>query len=380
MSDTAIHNVKLPDSASLLVVDDEAYVRDLLSRWLLDAGYDCATCAEADAAWEHLESHEIHLVTLDIRMPGKSGIELLHRIKRSYPDTAVVMLTGNDDTQTAIDALTRGASGYLIKPVERQELLFHVSRALEHRQLAIEHREYTFQLEDKVREQTYQVRRAYEETVHRLVSAARLRDEETGAHIRRVGIYSALVAEGLGWSPAKVEGIRIAATMHDVGKIGIPDSILRKPGRLSPEEFDVMKEHTRIGREMLAGSDSEILRMAEEIALHHHEKWDGRGYPMGLSEVSIPESAQIVGIADVYDALTHDRVYRPAMSEGDALAILEQGRGSHFDPVLLDLFLCLVPELRRIAEEHPDEIGAQEAERIDPTLLVGSAGGAPSGT
>ena len=358
-----MHAVSQGPPAQLLVVDDEPVVCDLLSRWLRDEGYSCTTAGSAAAAWAHLQEHHVELATLDITMPGGSGLDLLDQIRKALPDTAAIMLTAEGDTAKAIRALTAGAYGYLIKPIERQEFLIQVKNAIERRRLVIENRAYTYELEGKVREQTRAIRVAHEETIHRLVTASMYRDEETGAHIRRVGMYSALMAEALGWSWDDVDRIRMAAPMHDIGKIGIPDAVLQKPGKLTPEEYEVMKRHTTIGAEMLAGSDSPVLELGRTIALSHHERWDGRGYPAGLAGDSIPESARIVAIVDVYDALTHDRVYRPALPEEAAIKVLENGRGTHFDPFLLRLFLSLLPEMRRIAREAPDDLSQSDRQQ-----------------
>ncbi|MBW3597070.1 MAG: response regulator [Planctomycetes bacterium] len=341
--------------ARVLVVDDEPLARDLLVRWMKEAGYVCAAASQPSEAWEHLQTHEVELATLDVRMPGESGTQLLHRIATTFPDVSVLMLTGVNETRTAIEALTQGACGYLLKPVEREELLFQAQRALERRRLILENRAYTEHLEAEVRRQTLEVRRAHEETVYRLIAASSCRDGETGAHIRRTGLYSEVLAEMAGCPPGEVENIRLAAPMHDVGKIGIPDAVLCKPGKLTAQEYEVMKTHTDIGGRMLAGSHSPMLQMAERIARHHHERWDGKGYPAGLSGLDIPECARIVSIVDVYDAVSHDRVYRPAMPEPQVLQILEEGRGTHFDPDLLRLFFVALPEMRRIAQEYPDE-------------------------
>ena len=363
---------------SVLVVDDEAAVRGLITRWLSAEGYACAQAADADAALEHLRTRDVHLVTSDITMPGRCGIELLREIRRTYADTAVIMMTGVGQAKSAIEAFTHGASGYLVKPVEREELLFQVRSALERRQLIIDKREYTRQLEEKVRTQTVLIRRSHEETIHRLVVASMCRDEETGAHIRRTGLFSEVLARVAGWSAAEVESIRMAAPMHDVGKIGIPDAILQKPAALTAEEFEIMKTHTTIGAQMLTGSDSPMLQMAREIVLKHHERWDGTGYPAGLAAFDIPEAARIVAIVDVYDALTHDRVYRPALPEDKVLGMIQQDAGSHFDPALVALFLAHFDEIQQIAREHPDEsadtdpVGhAQELDWSDPKALQG---------
>jgi putative two-component system response regulator len=355
----------------VLIVDDEPAVRDLLSRWLSDEGYACKTACEPAAAWAHLQTFPVDVATLDITIAGGSGLDLLDRIRQSLPDTAVIMLTAEGDTAQAIRALTSGAYGYLIKPVERQELLIQVRNAIERQRLVIENREYTHELERKVREQTRTIRTAYEETIHRLVRASLYRDEETGAHIKRTGWYSELLATTIGWDGERVEQIRLAAPMHDIGKIAIPDSILCKRGKLTPDEFATMQTHAQIGATLLVGSQSPVLRMAHEIALSHHEHWDGSGYPSGLRGTEIPEAARIVAIVDVYDALTHDRVYRPALPEQQVLTILRAGRGTHFDPELLDAFLSLLPEMRVIAEaltDFEEERGAVQLSAPDLVL------------
>lgn len=221
-------------------------------------------------------------------------------------------------------------------------------------QLLVEKRLHADELQDKVLRQTWDIRRAQEEVIFRLLSATQCRDEETGAHVRRVGLMSEVLAHAAGWSNAEAEGIRQAAPMHDVGKIGIPDAILRKPGKLTADEFEIMKTHTLLGAEMLANSKVPMLQMAAKIALGHHERWDGHGYPNKLSNDNIPECARITAIADVYDALTHARVYKPAMPEEEALAIMRSESGTQFDPLLLAHFFLHLPEIRRIARENPD--------------------------
>jgi CHASE1-domain containing sensor protein len=222
--------------------------------------------------------------------------------------------------------------------------------------LVHEKRIYARGLETKVHERTEELRLAQEETIQRLVTASLWRDEETGMHIRRAGLFCEALAKAAGWSDAESEIIRLAALMHDVGKIGIPDAILRKPGKLTPQEFNVIKTHPLIGAEMLADSKTPILQMAREIALYHHEHWDGQGYPTGLSREQIPEAARIMAIVDVYDALTHDRVYRRAFSEDKATTMMLEGSGNHFDPSLLALFITILPEISRLSQEYPDDI------------------------
>jgi len=308
--------------STILVVDDEAPVRNLLATWLTAKKFRVVRADCVAAAKRCLEGEPIDLITADINMPGGTGIDLLKHVLATQPDLPVLMLTGNRDTESAISALNAGAFGYLLKPARQDELLAQVNHGLELRRLRIERRRYTEGLEQRVREQTVEIRQAHEETIHRLVHAAATRDVETGAHIVRTGAFSEILARAAGWSPAEVERIRMAAPMHDIGKIGVPDAILRKPAGLTPEEYDVMKQHTVIGGRLLAGSNSSILTLAREIALAHHERWDGKGYPSGIAGEAIPEAARILSIVDVYDALTSDRPYRRAMKEEVVLKMM----------------------------------------------------------
>jgi PAS domain S-box-containing protein len=222
------------------------------------------------------------------------------------------------------------------------------------------------------REHLRMIRRAHEETIHRLLAASTFRDHETGAHIRRTGLFSEVLARVAGWDTLRAEQLRMAAPMHDVGKIGIPDAILRKPAKLTDEEFEIMKTHALLGVEMLAGSESDVMQLAQEIALSHHERWDGRGYPHGLAGTAIPESARILAIVDVYDALSHDRVYRPAFSEPEVLSMMLEGNGTHFDPQLLECFLSVLPEIRRLSDAHPDGAFGEGAMPVAQGTPVGS--------
>lgn len=332
-------------------MDDEEFLRRLVARRLQAEGYECTMAGSGEEAWETLLKEDYALIVLDIMMPGMSGLDLLKKVREARPDTAVVMVTGVDDRPTAIHALQLGAYGYIIKPFESNELVINVAGALERRRLTMESRQHERLLEEKVHERTREVRETQEEITLRLVAAAEHRDEETGAHVKRIGLYAAEIAAELGWAANAVEDIRLAAPMHDIGKIGIPDAILRKPGKLTPQEFEVIKQHTVIGARILSGAQSPLLRMARDITLSHQEKWDGSGYPGGIAGDDIPECARIVAVADVYDALTHDRVYRPAISEAQSLAIMEEGRGSHFERRVFDAFVAVLPRMREIRRE-----------------------------
>jgi putative two-component system response regulator len=226
--------------------------------------------------------------------------------------------------------------------------------------LEIEHRDRERVLAQKVREQTLEIRESREEIAIRLISASEERDNETGAHVRRIGLYAAEMGMRLGWTQAEVDAIRGAAPMHDIGKIGVPDAILQKPGSLSDEEWKLMREHTIMGARILRRSRVPFIQMGARIAACHHEKWDGSGYPRGLAGEAIPVEARITAIVDVYDALCHKRYYKESWEEPRAVEFMLKGRGSHFDPDLLDLFLACLDEMRAIREANPDQPPGQE--------------------
>ena len=335
----------------ILVVDDEPNISRLVSQLLTVKGYDSRVCTSGAEALAAIAEEEFALVISDINMPGMSGIELLAAVKNSRPGTAFIMLTAVDDHATAVRSLELGAFGYIIKPFEANELFISVSNSLRRRVLELDRDQYEQRLEREVRERTADIRSAQEQVILRLVTASGYRDEETGEHIRRMGEYAAILARAAGWNESAADEIRLAATMHDVGKMGVADAILKKPGKLTAGEFEQMKEHTRIGARILEGSRIPLLQLARDIALCHHEKWTGGGYPDGLAGDAIPLPARIVAVCDVYDALVNDRVYRKALPEEKALAIIKEGRGTHFDPAVLDLFLERLPEIRAIRDK-----------------------------
>ena len=326
------------DTSRILITDDEPAVCEILSRWLVAEGHACSTAFSGEQAMRQLENEDFRLLVSDVLMPGISGLDLLDFVRNRFPGTAVILVTGVDDKDTALSAVQLGAYGYVIKPFRRNEILINVSNALERQRLTSLSQQYERTLEARVLDRTAQVRQREEEIIFRLLSTATYRDKETGAHIRRIGLYSSAVARNLGWKDQAADDIRLAAAMHDIGKVGIPDNILKKPGILTPEEFAIMKTHTEIGSRILGDSSVEMVQTAAKIALAHHEKWDGSGYPNGLSGDVIPESGRIVTVADVYDALVNNRVYRPAMSEPATIAIMNNGKGRHFDPRILEAF------------------------------------------
>lgn len=338
----------------VLAVDDEPDLCKMIAIWLNREGIACDTACNVTEAVSLLQRNPYDLVVSDIMMPGKSGIDLLDIVSEQFPATAMIMATAVDSRDTAVTTLEKGAFGYVIKPFEKNELLINVINALERRRIILEHADYEKHLELEVRDRTADIRNREEQIALHLISAAGYRDEETGEHIRRIGLFSEVLAKQLGWEQGQIDYLRIAGPMHDVGKIGIPDNILRKPGKLTDEEFAIIKKHPLIGSQILQDADIPLLAMAHDIALYHHEKWDGSGYPFGLAGDAIPQAAQIVAVADVYDALSNNRIYRNALPENLVLSIMAAGRGSHFNPVIYDCFSQVVPEFRKILVQFGD--------------------------
>jgi putative nucleotidyltransferase with HDIG domain len=345
------------NEAKILIVDDETRVREILSRKLADEGYNCLTAPNGSNALKLLKSDQVDLVLLDIMMPGKSGTEVLKEIKATHPDTAVIMVTAVADVQTAIGLMKAGAYDYIIKPVELNVLLVSLSRALEKRRLLVENRDYQSHLEQKVKEQTKKVRQSFLNSITSLVYALEAKDQYTHGHSQRVTKIAVAISKKLAIPQAVVEKIELAGLLHDVGKIGVSETILNKPGKLTREEFEAVKSHCEIGERILAPivEDKEILEMVR----HHHERYDGTGYPDGLSGGQITQGASIVAVAEVYatiaspgamslavadayDAMTSDRPYRPAMTPKVACTELENCKGRQFDPVIVDTFLKIL--------------------------------------
>jgi putative two-component system response regulator len=336
----------------ILIVDDEEQIRTLLARLLGAQGYDCLTAEDAAVARRVLEETRVALVLSDVNMPGESGIDFTREVLARFPDTAVVMVTGMDDRKYADVAIELGAYGYVLKPFKPNELIINVGNALRRRTLEIDNRGHRERLEQTVLDRTAalrdtiaqletsetELRRLREETIRRLSWAAEFRNQETGEHIVRMSLYCTLLARVAGLDADRAEMIRIASPMHDVGKIGVPDRILLKSGRLTEDERKVMQRHTEIGHRILAGSGVELLDLAALMALTHHERMDGTGYPRGLSGDEIPIEGRITAVADVFDALTSDRIYRQAFQPDEARATMLEGRGTQFDAALLDLF------------------------------------------
>ena len=330
----------------VLVVDDEEPVRKMIARMVTSGGeLECETAADAAEARMLLARRGFSLVICDVNMPGESGTDLTRWIRKHHPDVGVLMATGIDDPQLAQSVLELGAYGYLVKPFKRHEVQINVANALGRRRLELENRDHRALLEQRVEARTQELRRSREETIRRLSLAIEFRSRETGEHVERIGNGAALIARRLRLNPGRCELIRLAAPLHDVGKIGISDEILLKPEPLTAAERERMENHAEIGYRLLTGSGSDLLETAATIAWTHHERWDGIGYPRRLAGDAIPVEGRITAVMDVFDALTHDRVYRPAMPMDRALQIIRAGRESHFDPAIVDAFLASLDEL-----------------------------------
>ena len=347
--------------AKVLIVDDEAEIQVAFGRLLKRSGHECTFASSASEAREQIERDSFDLMLCDINMPDESGLELTRKVLQERDDIAVVMATAVDDTAVAEEALELGAYGFLIKPSSRSELRIAVSNALRRRELELLHRNREQELERAVKERTRELRFSREETIQRLARAAEFRDNETAEHNQRMSHYCKLIAERLGMDSERCDQIRLASVMHDVGKIGISDQVLLKPGKLTDEEFAHIKTHPEIGHRILSGSTSPLLELGATIALSHHEKVDGSGYPRRLAGDSIPIEGRIAAVADVFDALTSHRVYRPAWTVERSVELIERDRGTHFDPIVVDLFLSSIEDVLAIKERHADRSTSDES-------------------
>jgi len=339
---------------NIIVAEDEAITlkrtRYFLEKW----GHRVITAQNGLEALEEFLSSEVDLIITDWMMPEMDGMELVRHIRGKGSETSfvyIILLTSREEKKDIVNALESGVDDYIVKPFDPAELQARVNVGVRMVRLERSLKEYGSGLEKIVRRQTSVIRQTQEETIIRLLSALEMRDKETGGHVRRMALFSALLAEAAGWPAQRVSDLRLAAPMHDIGKIGIPDIILRKKGQLTEEEFEVIKSHTTIGGEILKDSKFSMLQMAYEITLFHHERWDGKGYPHNLAGEEIPEVARIVALVDVYDALSNDRFYRKASPEEEVLKTMKEGRGTQFDPHFFDMFIDMVPKFREIAKE-----------------------------
>ena len=328
-----------PQNASLLIIDDQPENIRLLVRILNEAGYaDITTATDSSRASELHALCKPDIVLLDLHMPKLDGFAVLAMLApftRGIERLPVVMITGDDSSEVKRKALSLGAKDFVSKPFDPAEVVLRIQNLLETRFLHQQLRRQNSELERKVAARTKQLEESQVEMLDRLAAAVEFRDYDTGDHTKRVGLVSARLAETIGLGAAASELIKRAAPLHDIGKVGIPDGILLKPGPLTPEERAIMQTHTTIGSKMLSKGRSELVRLCERIARSHHERWDGAGYPDGLTGQVIPLEARIVAVADVFDALTHARPYRGARTIKETLDTILVGAGSHFDPVVV---------------------------------------------
>jgi len=324
------------ETERVLIADDEVYIRDILFRTMSAAGYDCLTCANGAEALQALSKEVFAIALLDYRMPVISGEEVLNEIKARYPQTAVIMVTAIADISTVIKLMKAGAYDYVVKPVDLEMLLVSVNRASEKRRLLIENQNYQTHLEEKVKAQTTRIRNNLLNSVTSLALALEAKDNYTAGHSQRVASFATAIAKEIGLGPEFVEYIRFAGLVHDIGKIGTRELVLNKKEELSDEEYQHVVSHSVIGEKILKPilEDESIPQMVR----HHHERYDGQGYPDGLKGDKIPLGARILAVADTYDAMTSDRPYRKAVNHEVALKELELKAGAQFDPEIVAAF------------------------------------------
>ena len=346
----------------VFVIDDDRFVLESVTALLREYGFTVHPFASGQDAVREFVLEPVDLVLTDINMPGMNGIELLEKIGFLDNETPVLLMTAYADFDIAVKAIQKGAFDFIIKPYSPPALLHAVEKGINYKRLTQIEKNYKSELEETVAQRTAElndalgeITRLSQEIIERLTSAVEMRDTETGLHIIRIGAYARRIAEALGMDDDFIETIAVASSMHDIGKIGISDSILLKPGKLSDAEFAAVKEHTTIGERILSGSSHRILQMGAKIAATHHERWDGSGYPKGLRGAEIPLAGRIVMLADQYDAIRNQRIYKEAIDHAATCRIILHGDGrtvpQHFDPEILAIFREIKDDFVEIYEK-----------------------------
>lgn len=342
--------------AKILIVDDQPANVTLIEKMLEIDGYINVIATTDPCQVEKIYNEQnSDLILLDLNMPVMDGYEVLARVREIDPDyPPIIVLTAQSDRESRIKALDLGARDFLAKPFDRVELMTRIRNMLEVRIMTKAMKNQNEILDAKVKERTHELQDTRLEVIRRLGRAAEYRDDLTGFHIIRMSRYAQTLARASGMSESEAEMVLNASPMHDIGKIGIPDNILLKPGKLEADEWEIMKTHVDIGVEILSGSSFDLMDMASQIAQNHHEKWDGTGYPKGLKGTDIPKVGRIVALADVFDALTTERPYKKAWSIDDTIDFLREQSGKHFDPELVETFIAVLPEILQIRDEYQE--------------------------
>ena len=362
----------------ILIVDDVEGNRELLESIITSFGHESELAEDGIEALAKIKL-DIDLVLLDVQMPGIDGYEVVRRIRRNsgVSDIPIIMVTALTSKEERLRAVEAGANDFITKPIDKIEVRLRMESLLKMKEAQDLIRHHQAELEKKVEQRTVDLRKALQDmvtaqrktheahldTIHRLAIAAEYKDHNTAAHIQRMSHYCVVLARALNLAPGEVELILNASPMHDVGKIGTPDAILLKPAKLNDPEWKVMRQHPIMGGEILGDSSYELLQAGAIIALSHHEKWDGSGYPKGLAGQDIPLYGRICAVADVFDALTSERPYKKTFTNEASLDFMKEGRGKHFDPNLLDLFIENLDEVLGIQKKFQGDI--QEAAMVD---------------
>ena len=349
-----LHAAENSPSPSVLVVDDEETVRNLLSLICTRAGARAELAENGKQAQTMLGQKRYAAALLDKNLPDMTGLQLLSHIKAQSPKTECLIVTGYASTDSAIEAVRLGAFDYIVKPFDVVTVQHRVKLALERQRLADELEAAVATMKQQsgqLHQSREELRRAYLESVVRLSLTAEYRDEQAPLHVSRISRYAALLARAIDAQAEWVEDLSLAAPLHDIGHVGVPDAILRKPGPLTRDERKKMQEHVGIGSRILAGASSDVLALAREVVMTHHERWDGTGYPNHLRGEDIPLAGRVVALCDAWDAMSTDRVYRKALGFDAAVAEVKNGAGKHFDPALVAAFLERLPQFRAVLED-----------------------------